>query len=193
MYGPAADDVGVLCGGWTNWWQGSTDHDFSEGMGSAVHFVEGASIVEALKDAGEKNGFEVITDTNLINTCDMVLLCIGEEPYAEWYGDTADLSITGSSGLNGNAEAIKLAAGSGLPTVTLIVAGRNVIISDYLDNWDSCIMLYLPGSEGGNAVADVLTKKTDLTGTLAMPYYSSVDQIGQSVCWKDIGWNAFKG
>ena len=191
--GPAADDVGVLCGGWTNWWQGSTDHDFNEGMGSAVHFVEGASIVEALKDAGEKNGFEVITDTNLINTCDMVLLCIGEEPYAEWYGDTADLSITGSSGLNGNAAAIKLAAGSGLPTVTLIVAGRNVIISDYIDNWDSCIMLYLPGSEGGNAVADVLTKKTDLTGTLAMPYYSSVDQIGQNVCWKDIGWNAFKG
>ncbi len=190
--GPASDDVGVLCGGWTNWWQGSSDRAFDEGAGSPLHFVEGASIVEALKEAGEKNGFEVITDKSLINTCDMVLLCIGEEPYAEWYGDTEDLSITGTSALKGNSEAIKLASESGLPTVTLIAAGRNVIISNYIDSWDSCIMLYLPGSEGGNAVADVLTGKTGLTGTLPMPYYSSTDQIGKDKCWKDTGWNAFK-
>ena len=191
--GPAANDVGVLCGGWTNWWQGMSDFDFNDGNSSGVHFVEGTSIVEALKEAGAKNGFEVVTDKNLIDTCDVVLLCIGEEPYAEWYGDTKDLSITGTSALKGNAAAIKLAADSGLPTVTLIAAGRNVIISDYIDNWDSCIMLYLPGSEGGIAVADVLTGKADLTGTLAMPYYSSTEQIGTDECWKDIGWNAFKG
>jgi beta-glucosidase len=54
-------------------------------------------------------------------------------------------------------------------------------------------MLYLPGTEGGNAVVDVLTQKVQMTGTLPMPYYSSVDQIGTSECWHDIGWNAYKG
>lgn len=189
--GPAANEVGALCGGWTNWWQGSTDMDFNDGDQS-MHFVEGNSIVEALKEAGEKNGFEVITDKAQMASCDMVILCIGEQPYAEWYGDTEDLSVTGALGLSGNAAAIKTAAESGIPTVALIVAGRNVIISDYIDQWDSCIMLYLPGSEGGNAVADVLTKKVELTGTLPMPYYSSVDQINNSGCWKDTGWNAFQ-
>ncbi|MBR3247523.1 MAG: glycoside hydrolase family 3 protein [Clostridiales bacterium] len=189
--GPAADDVGALCGGWTNWWQGSTDEEFSGGAPS-MHFVEGSSIVEALKEAGETNGFEIVTDKSQIGSCDMVILCIGEKPYAEWYGDTADMSVTGALGLSGNAEAIKTAADSGLPTVALITAGRNVIISEYLDKWDSCIMLYLPGSEGGNAAADVLTKKVEMTGTLPMPYYSSVDQINGSGCWKDTGWNAFK-
>ena len=190
--GPASDDVGAMCGGWTNWWQGETDKGFSEGYGSFQRFVEGTSIVEALKEAGEKNGFEIVTDKNQIDTCDMVILCIGELPYAEWYGDSKDLSLTGDLGLPGNPAAIKLAKESGLPTLTLIVAGRNVMISNYLDQWDSCIMLYLPGSEGGNAVADVLTKQTEMTGTLPMPYYSSVDQIGGDECWKDIGWSALK-
>ncbi len=190
--GPAANDVGALCGGWTNWWQGMSDFEFNDGNASGQHFVEGRSIIEALKDAGEKNGFEIVTDKSQMDSCDMVLLCIGEKPYAEWFGDSKDISLTGPLALSGNAQAIDLAAKSGLPTVALIVAGRNVIIDGYLDQWDSCIMLYLPGSEGGNAVADVLTKQTEMKGSLPMPYYSSVSQIGSGECWKDIGWSALK-
>ena len=192
--GPAADDVGALCGGWTNWWQGETDANMKN-MGIAdKHFrMEGPSILEALREASKDMGFEIVTDISQIGTSDMVLLCVGEKPYAEWYGDTSDLSLTGSLGLPGNSDAIKLAAQSGKPVVTLIVAGRNVIIDQYLDKWDSCIMLYLPGTEGGNAVSDVLTGKTALTGTLPMPYYSSTEQIGTGKCWHDTGWNALKG
>ena len=53
-------------------------------------------------------------------------------------------------------------------------------------------MCYLPGSEGGNAVADVLTGDVGLTGTLPMPYYSSVEQIGTGECWHETGWSALK-
>lgn len=141
----------------------------------------------------KEKGFEIVTDKSQIASCDIVLLCVGEKPYAEWYGDTADLSLTGTLGLPGNNDSIQFAAQSGKPVVTLIVAGRNVIIDKYLDTWDSCIMLYLPGTEGGNAVADVLTGKTALTGTLPMPYYSSTEQIGTGKCWHDVGWNALKG
>lgn len=191
--GPAADDVGALCGGWTYWWQGVSDADMHNYYGiDEKHWAEGNSILEALQKAAKENGFEVVTDKSQISTCDMVILCIGEKPYAEWYGDTADLSLTGSLGLSGNKEAINLARDSGLPTLTLIVAGRNVIIDEYIGQWDSCIMLYLPGTEGGNAVADVLTKKASLEGTLPMPYYSSVNQIGTGKCWHDVGWNAYQ-
>lgn len=191
--GPAADDVGALCGGWTNWWQGLSDQEFAEYGTGIKHFREGTSILEGLTKASQEIGFEIVTDESMIDSCDIVLLCIGEKPYAEWYGDSKDLSLTGSLGLKGNADAIKLAKASGKPTVTLIVAGRNVIISDYIDQWDSCIMLYLPGTEGGNAAADVLTQKVAMTGTLPMPYYSSVDQIGTGTYWHDVGWNAFSG
>ncbi|MBR6484625.1 MAG: glycoside hydrolase family 3 C-terminal domain-containing protein, partial [Clostridiales bacterium] len=184
--GPAADDTGVLCGGWTYIWQGLTDQD----VGS--EFCDCNTILEALEEAADSIGFEIVTDPSQIGECDVNILCIGEYPYAEWYGDTYDLSITGDCALDGNLEAIEQAEEAGIPTVTLIVAGRNVIIDEYLDQWDSCIMCYLPGSEGGNAVADVLTGQVEMTGTLAMPYYSSVDQIGTGACWQDIGWSALQ-
>ncbi len=185
--GPAATDTGALCGGWTFIWQGITDKDAGKRI-----LPDDPTILDALEYAGSGKGFEVITDPKRIDECDMVVLCVGERPYAEWEGDTEDLSIVGDMALNGNKEAIEEAAASGKPTMTLVVAGRNVLLGDYLDNWDSCIMCYLPGSEGGNAVADVLTGEVPLTGTLPMPYYSSIDQIGTGECWHEAGWNALQ-
>ena len=62
--------------------------------------------------------------------------------------------------------------------ITLIVAGRNVIISDYIDSWDSIVMCYLPGTEG-DGVASVLSGEVKFTGKLPMPYYRSEDDIGK--------------
>ena len=186
--GPAATDTGVMCGGWTYFWLGSTDSEAGKRMLPDDH-----SVLEALEAVSAEKGFEIITDPKKIDECDMVLLLIGEKPYAEWLGDTKDLSIVGDMALTGNKNAIEEAKASGKPTTTLIMAGRNVIVNDYIDNWDSCIMCYLPGSEGGNAVADVLTKAVDPAGTLPMPYYSSVDQIGTDECWHEAGWSAAGG
>lgn len=185
--GPAATDTGAMCGGWTYFWLGGSDSALGERM-----LPNDPSILEALQSAGAEKGFEVITDPKQIDDCDMVVLCVGEHPYAEWEGDTEDLSIVGDMALEGNKSAIEEAAASGKPTLTLVIAGRNVIINDYLDNWDSCIMCYLPGSEGGNAAADVLTGDASLTGTLPMPYYSSIDQIGTGKCWHEAGWSALQ-
>lgn len=183
--GPASIDTGALCGGWTINWNGSSD---TENGNTWLPYAK--TIVDALKDIAGECGFEIETDPDEIDTCDMVLLCLGENSYAEWNGDTPDLSITGSCALSGNEEAIKFAADSGLPTTTLIIAGRNVIINEYVDQWDSVIMCYLPGSEGGKAIADVVSGKVPFKGTLPMPYYSSVEQIGTGECWLDVGYSA---
>ena len=185
--GPASSDTGVLCGGWTYFWLGASDKDHNKRM-----LPDDPTILEALEAAGAEKGFEVITDSNRIDECDLVLLCVGEQTYAEWLGDTKDLSIVGDMALSGNKKAIEEAASSGKPTLTLIFAGRNVIIDDYLNDWDSCIMCYLPGSEGANAIADVLTGDVPLTGTLPMPYYSSITQIGTGECWHEAGWSALQ-
>jgi len=92
-------------------------------------------------------------------------------------GDSADLSLTGATGLPGNKEAISMVYSLNKPTVTLVVAGRQVMINSYMDQWDAVVMCYLPGSEGGG-VASVLAGETDFTGKLPMPWYRDVSDIG---------------
>jgi Beta-glucosidase-related glycosidases len=170
--GPAANDVGVQCGGWTITWLGSSDED----NGGQKWVPKGKTILDGLKELADEYQLQIITDPEKAADADMTLLCLGEKTYAEWNGDSADISITGELGLEGNTEAIDLAKSLGHPTVACIVAGRNVIINDYLKQWDGIVMCYLPGSEG-DGIANVLTGKSSFTGTLPMPYYARIEDI----------------
>jgi beta-glucosidase len=174
--GPAADSDNAQNGGWTVNWEGAEK-------------VPGTTtVLEALKDIAPSAGITLVDKASL---ADVVLLVVGEKAYAEWNGDTADMSITGKLGLEGNKAAIAEAKKSGKPTITLILAGRNVIISDYVEDWDAVVMGYLPGTEG-DGVVNVLTGKVPFTGTLPMPWYSSVSQIGTGKYWLPEGYSAVK-
>lgn len=170
--GPAANDVGAQCGGWTFTWLGSTDAD-NHGR---KWIPEGKTIIDGLNQLAGEYNLTIITDPAKAAEADLTLLCLGEKTYTEWKGDSADINITGSLGLTGNKKAIDQAKSLGHPTVALIVSGRNVIISDYMNQWDGIVMCYLPGSEG-DGIANVLTGKKLFKGTLPMPYYSRVEDI----------------
>ncbi len=167
--GPAANDTGVLCGGWTQTWEGDIDH-------SGKFVATGTTILEGFEALAEEHNFTIITDKEKAKEADVVLLCVGEEPYAEWNGDSQDISITGKMALRKNLQAINECKELSIPTVTLIVAGRNLILEDYLKDWDSVVMCYLPGSEG-DGIANVLTGKSEFRGKLPMPWYQEVDDI----------------
>ena len=189
VMGPAMDDTGVLCGGWTYGWEGATDAELGYRC-----VPEGVTILDGLEAAAEEIGFEVITDVDMVDSCDLIVLCLGEETYAEWNGDSASIDIAfGDMTLDGNFEAITDAASYGVPTMALIVAGRNMIVEDYIDDWDTCYFCYLPGSEGGNGIADIITGQAELNGTLPMPYYASEDDIASGNFVYDAGWSALEG
>ncbi len=181
--GPAANSGQAQCGGWTMGWNGAPSKD-----------VPGVTTIrEAFERYAGSYGIEVITDKKEAGKADVVLLCLGEQPYAEWNGDTEDMSLFGKLGLDGNSEARKEAMELGKPTVTCIVAGRQVIISPQIyEAWDSVVMCYLPGSEG-KGISDVLCGCADFTGRLPAPWYSSIDQIGTDQCWFERGYGLSYG
>ncbi|MBO4927371.1 MAG: glycoside hydrolase family 3 protein [Clostridiales bacterium] len=166
--GPAAHNPRAQCGGWTMGWNQSPTKDI----------VGVTTIKEAFERYACDYGIEVITDPEKTSEADVILLCIGEDAYAEWYGDSEDLALCGKTGLMGNREAIDTVKEYGKPTVTCIIAGRHLIIdeADY-DAWDSVVMCYLPGSEG-KGISDVLCGCSDFTGRLPEPWYGSVEKIG---------------
>ena len=184
VLGPAADDTGVMCGGWTYTWTGMADSDIG-----GNDFVPGCTtILEGLEEQADAHNWTIVTDRDQLMNCDYIVLAVGEYPYAEWTGDTEDLSVTGALGLDAEAD-ISLAAASDIPTITLIVAGRNVIITDYMQDWDSILMCYLPGSTGGTAIAALLSGEAEYTGTLPMPYYESVEGIERGEYLYPVGYS----
>lgn len=174
--GPAADNARVQCGGWTVDWNGSPDKD-----------IPGVTtILDGFKSLSDKYGVEIITDESRAGEADVVLLVVGEQSYAEWNGDTSDLELCGMLGLSGNSDAIANAKALGKPIVACIVAGRNVIIDKYVNDWDAVVMCYLPGSEG-QGVAKVLCGEASFRGKLPSPWYSSLDQIPGGTPWLEQG------
>lgn len=180
--GPMADNTGAQCGGWTLSWEGKAVNGYIKGA---------KSILSGFKELESEYGITVITDKEKAKDADVTVLCIGEKPYAEWTGDTEDLSITGKCAMDGNKDAIVQAKELGKPIVTLIVAGRNVITDEYDKDWSSVVMCYLPGSEG-NGVANVILGKAPFSGKLAMPWYSSVNDIKTDKVKYNIGFGLTK-
>lgn len=171
VVGPAANDIGLQCGGWGLTWQGVMD------QGSSRTTV-GTTILEGLQEYADTYGYEIITDENRASEADAVILAVGEIPYAEYNGDTEDLSITGIRAHEDNAAAIEKAKQLNKPVIALVVAGRNVLINDLINDCDSVVMCYLPGTEG-DGIASVLSGETTFTGKLPMPYYKSTEDIGK--------------
>ncbi|MGE5637436.1 MAG: glycoside hydrolase family 3 C-terminal domain-containing protein, partial [Chloroflexota bacterium] len=139
MTGPALNDMGMQIGGWGLQWQGQLD----DGNGK---ITEGTTILEGLQEYANTYGLEIITDENKASEADVVIMALGEVPYAESAGDTTDLSITGEKASPQNKSTIEFVEGLNKPTITLLIAGRNVLFNEYMDQWDSIVMCYLPGT-----------------------------------------------
>ncbi len=171
--GPACNDVGAQCGGWTRSWQGGLDEKGDKWM-------KGTTILEGLQGIAKANGGVVITDPAQAKKADVAVVVVGEGPYAEGPGDDATLDLYSGMALPGNREALAQAKDSGLPVVAILVSGRPRIVTEEIKDWDAFVAAWLPGTEGA-AVADVLYGDYDFTGKLSFTWPQSVDQLPLNV------------
>ncbi len=86
--GPRADDLGSQCGGWTISWQGGTGK-----------ITEGTTILDGMREVAGQ-GVAIVASKNgklpeEEKPVDLVVLVLGETPYAEGKGDKPDLSLSG--------------------------------------------------------------------------------------------------
>jgi beta-glucosidase len=161
--GSRADDIGGQCGGWTISWQGMRGR-----------ITAGTSILEAVKAAaGKEVRVEFAADGKAPRGFkpDLVILVVGEDPYAEMKGDSYDLAIPyRDQGI------FKTAAAQGAPLATILLSGRPLILGEVLDKSDALVAAWLPGTEGGG-LADLLFGAVKATGKLPCSWPASVDQV----------------
>lgn len=159
--GKNANDLGNQCGGWTISWQGESGT-----------ITKGTTIFEAIQKAvGTNTRVTFSEDGSGAEGADVGIVVVGEEPYAEWEGDTTNLILD-----ENDLAAINRLNKAGIPVVVVIVSGRPLIIEEELDKWNGLIAAWLPGTEG-EGVADVLFGDYNPTGRLSITWPRNMSQI----------------
>jgi beta-glucosidase len=158
--GRGADDIGIQCGGWTVDWQGKAG-DVTTG---------GTTLLAAIKKVAGAAGVTFSADGAGATDADVGVVVVGEEPYAEFRGDDADLALSDE-----DRAVVRRVQDAGIPVVLVLVSGRPMILGDVGRQSDAIVAAWLPGTEG-DGVADVLFGDYAPTGRLAYTWPSSADQ-----------------
>ena len=168
--GPAADNMPSLSGSWSYTWQGNDPKFYPK---------DALSILGAIKKmAGEGNvqflpgcdfAGKVKTDEAVLRAAaeksDAVVLCLGEEAYAEIPGNIDDLNLP-----RNQKELLQFAGKLGKPLILILAEGRPRLFTEAANLPAAILMAPQPGIRGGEAIAEVLMGKVNPSGKLAFQY-----------------------
>ena len=153
--GPNAESLNAMNGGWTHTWQGMDDKYNTPGKKTI------AEAVTALNSGSTKVGDNVSAGNQ-----DVIVVCIGEMPYTEMVGDIENLELP-----QDQIEFVKnLKAKSSAKIVAVYTGGRPRTLAEIEPLFDAVLMAYLPGDEGGEAIAEVLYGEYNPSGKLPFTY-----------------------
>jgi beta-glucosidase len=181
--GPSMNRVNNQLGGWSVSWQGV----FDEGnhvccMGPPDQIPPATTVLDGLQAADPNVTSvptdQVVTDAQIdaavaaATSADAAVVVVGERAYAEGLGDRPDPVLP--------ADQQKLIAAletTGKPVIVVVIAGRPLGFGpdSIIDGSAAVLMAYLPGTEGGGAVADVLFGTVNPSGHLPVTWPSASD------------------
>jgi len=159
LCGLRADNMGIQCGGWSVGWRGRRGD-----------ITPGTTIRKAMERAAPGR-IDYSENAAGAEKADVVVVVVGEDPYAEGSGDRAKLEL-GPQDL----ALIDAAKRSGKPMVVVLISGRPLILGDVLDAASAVVAAWLPGTEG-DGVADVLYGAYKPTGKLSISWPANMSQV----------------
>jgi beta-glucosidase len=110
---------------------------------------------------------------NAAKASDVTVVVVGEPAsYSGEASSRSDISLPGQQ-----VALIQAIAATGKPYVVVLMNGRPLTLGWVADNAPALLEAWFPGTEGGNAVADVLFGKVDPGGKLPMSFPRNVGQI----------------
>lgn len=171
--GPNADKLRPLCGGWSFSWQGDivdqmvpdgvTFYDAIKAIGGRnVKYVAGVEYKERGRYDEETN-IDIEAAVRAARGVDYIVLCLGENSYCETPGNLKEMAIS-----ENQQKLAKALAATGKPVILVLNEGRGRIIRSFVDDMAAVLHTYLPGTEGGRALASILYGDVNPSGK--MPY-----------------------
>jgi beta-glucosidase len=166
--GAAANSINYLNGAWSRSWSGE-DTRFND--------LDKLTILDAIKtkvDAENVMYNPGTTDSENIDIeqavhnaakADVVVVCVGEKPATEMFSNADELELPPIQ-----QKLVKRLSETSKPVILVMVQGRPRIIRSIEPMVNAIVMAFLPGNEGGRAIADIIYGDHNPSGKLPYTY-----------------------
>ena len=175
--GPAAQSISALNGCWSYTWQGKEEQWYP---------ADSKTILQAITDKLPQGNVSTITvkgfespanyDTAALKaaaaTADVIVLCLGENAYAESPGNTRELALP-----DNQQQLADVAAATGKPVILVLTEGRPRFITSIEPKMAGILMAYWSGKKSAEAIADVLFGDYNPDGKLPFSYPRSMGEM----------------
>jgi beta-glucosidase len=172
--GPAAHNLGPLHGSWSYSWQGDVEANYPKSTKTIFKAlkeklgdenVETMAVEEAVKGFNSPANYDTGALRERAKNADYIILALGERAYAESPGALDDLNLP-----KNQKALVRAAAATGKPVIVVLTEGRPRIIRDVEPLAKGIILAYQPGSQGAQAITDVIFGDHNPAGVLPFSY-----------------------
>jgi len=175
VVGPTANSLNCLNGAWTHTWQG-VDSKYNNNENPTIYealktgsrscdLYEGSVMKMVNGDEADFYSSDLKTAVKNANNYDFAVVCLGELPSTERPGDIYTLDMAKEQ-----QEIVKSLSKTGIKIILILVEGRPKVISEIEPLADAIIQCYLPGDQGGRALADIVFGEINPSGKLPYTY-----------------------
>ena len=172
LIGPLADDKADMIGAWAG---AGNDRDIvtlrqaltqrAQQLGTTLLYSQGTEI-DGTSQAGFSDAVEAA------RAADVVILALGESSSMSGEaGSRAYLDLPGNQ-----QQLLEDVAATGKPVVLLVFSGRPLVLDWAAQHVPAIMEVWFPGTEAGNAIADVLFGDVSPSGKLPMSFPRAVGQ-----------------
>lgn len=173
VIGPMADAPYEQMGTWV--FDGEKEHTqtpltaIKEMYGNKVKVI----FEKGLDYSRDKNTAGIARAVSAARQADAVVIFVGEESILSGEAHSlANLNLQGAQ-----SQLIKELAATGKPVVTVVMAGRQLVIADEVKVSDAMLYSFHPGTMGGPAIADILFGKVNPSGKTPVTFPRMSGQV----------------
>jgi beta-glucosidase len=175
--GPSAQSITALNGCWSYTWQGNNEQWYPADSKTILQTITdkvGAANVITTTGKGFNNplNYNISALKKAADNADVIVMCIGEDAYAESPGNTRDLALA-----EDQQELVKAAEMTGKPVILILTEGRPRFITNIEPAASGILMAYWSGKKTAEAVADVLFGDYNPNGRLPFSYPKSMGEF----------------
>lgn len=175
--GPAAQSITALNGCWSYVWQGNQEQWYPKDSKTILQTITdkvGAAnvVTTTAKGFDDPKNYDANALRKAAANVDAIILCLGENAYAESPGNTTELALPDEQ-----LQLAQAAALSGKPVILVLTEGRPRFITSIEPSMKGILMTYWSGKKTAEAVADVLFGDYNPDGRLPFSYQRSMGEM----------------